>query len=312
MLLSHLPPELICRIFAYTDSPQDYTALQCTSRRIQTLGHALACRLAFLYNYFDADRPIYRHYYPRLVQWIASTGVEPIGHSMSKTARRVPTRLFVDGFQNSRWADINPMVLFRSESVAGPYTVPSVPDDHTPPLVRAKQASRHRLVENNVIRGVRRVYLDAEVWVDPNQRVACDCVFHQVDTIYCFTFSSGVREVHVGRILYQDEGIVSDTTWSSFLSVRHMNTTSIQVMPTPKRHRRLWAPCLLQSLEDCTLHRRITKGGLSAGRRFDYVFVYEHAPDDTICLEFCARTRNGDLEPRGFVLMKEFCIDWKT
>ncbi|ORY96759.1 hypothetical protein BCR43DRAFT_524805 [Syncephalastrum racemosum] len=312
MLLSHLASELICRIFAYANSPQDYMALGRTSRRLQVLGNAPACHLAFLYNYFDADRPIYKRDYPRLVQWIASTGVEPIGHTMTKTARRIPTQLFVNVFQNPRWADINPLVLFRSECVSGQYTVPSVLDDHTLPLVRARQASRHRLIENNEIRGVRRVYLDAEVRMDRNQKIVCDCVFHQIDAVYCFTVLRDVREVHVGRILYQDEGIVSDTTWSSLLSVCHRHTTSIQVMPTPKRHRRQWTPCLLQSLEGCTLQRRISKGGLSAGCRFDYVFVYEHVLDDTICLEFCARTPQGDLEPRGFVLMKEFCIVWKS
>ncbi|ORZ25330.1 hypothetical protein BCR42DRAFT_485517 [Absidia repens] len=129
---------------------------------------------------------------------------------------------------------------------------------------------------------------------------------------------------HYGTLWYEDEGIISDSSWAELLEVGH---TSIrpdyrELQPSSPLgyydyyrtyYHRGWRPCLLQTLYQCRLKRNVRKGGLKKGDVFDCVFVYEHREDDTICLEFCQR---DDVRQRwvaqGFLLFAEHHIAWSS
>ncbi|KAI8341888.1 hypothetical protein BC941DRAFT_499413 [Chlamydoabsidia padenii] len=140
--------------------------------------------------------------------------------------------------------------------------------------------------------------------------VAGDTLFaliHDTDTVVAFDQE---LNCHYGRLWYEDEGILTDRSWTDLLEIQD----KLDGTPVPMNYYKAyrgWQPCLLQTLYNCTLKQNVRKGGLKKGDRFDCVFVYEHREDDTICLEFCQRDQQRWV-PQGFLLFAEHHIAWSS
>jgi hypothetical protein len=152
-------------------------------------------------------------------------------------------------------------------------------------------------------------------------------LIHDTDTVVGFDQD---LNCHHGRLWYEDEGILTDSSWSTLLDVDRPPPDDGAEQPAEfcdlrpampagytdyykTYHYRGWRPCLLQTLYNCTLKQNVRKGGLKQGDRFDCVFVYEHREDDTICLEFCQRDEQRQRwVPQGFLLFAEHHIVWSS
>ncbi|CAO3578177.1 unnamed protein product [Absidia cylindrospora] len=129
---------------------------------------------------------------------------------------------------------------------------------------------------------------------------------------------------HYGKLWYEDEGIISDSSWTELLEVGHTSARPEyrELQPSSPLgyydyyrtyYHRGWRPCLLKTLYQCQLKRNVRKGGLKKGDVFDCVFVYEHREDDTICLEFCQRDEiRQRWVAQGFLLFAEHHIAWSS
>ncbi|ORZ20798.1 hypothetical protein BCR42DRAFT_409514 [Absidia repens] len=151
------------------------------------------------------------------------------------------------------------------------------------------------------------------------------CLLHDTNTVIGFDHDQ--LNCHHGTLWYEDEGIITDSSWHNLLHIAEDNDdnddddndSNAASSPSPSSpspslsmrppavanyrdlssspvgyydvyktsQHRGWRPCLLQTLYKCYLKQDVRKGGLKKGDYFDCVFVYEHREDDTICLEFC-------------------------
>ncbi|CAO3591590.1 unnamed protein product [Absidia cylindrospora] len=159
------------------------------------------------------------------------------------------------------------------------------------------------------------------------------CLLHDTNTVIGFDHDQ--LNCHHGTLWYEDEGIITDSSWHNLLHIADNNDDdndkSMRRLPALPDYRDLssspvgyydvyktsqhrgWRPCLLQTIYKCYLKQDVRKGGLKKGDYFDCVFVYEHREDDTICLEFCQwddfRRR---WMPQGFLLFAEHHIVWSS
>ncbi|KAG0166295.1 hypothetical protein DFQ28_007555 [Apophysomyces sp. BC1034] len=305
-LVDQFPVELVRAIFMLLTSTTDYANLSLTCRRFQHIGNSPGMRTIFLKSYFAACTitTSINDTLEIICRFIEASGVKPCSKNPSSVAEQIPTNHFISYMYGDVTSKRAILDLFRPRCLTQTWTIPTLGNRV---LARAKQATRHMTQGA----GPRRVYYDVTI-----NATRFYCVFLHVDMVVAFE-ENDTLSVRYGRIQYEDEGIVSTTSWDQLFkaSKLEINNMPLDRTATARRNNRPypvgWKPSLLRTFVDCTLLRPIRKGGLLAGERYKVVFMYEHQEDDTICLEFCEQL-GGCLRPRGYLLMVEHDIIWSA
>ncbi|KAI8093245.1 uncharacterized protein BX664DRAFT_372091 [Halteromyces radiatus] len=317
VLFLDLPTELLCHLLTFFDNPSHYHQLCMIHPLLYRIGRSFNSRYSFLSRTLIVDDQE-QHYRSILCRFLASSSIPfpsvyaidlmelvPTSHFCNfKDYPDIPTKKYLLQFfrtqRQTYYQHANNMKV----------TIPTLVNKTI--LAKAMTTHRHRLIG-----GIpRRVYYHV-TFQGVSSSSSLDpffCLFHDTDEVVGFDKD---LNCHHGKLWYEDEGIITDSSWDQLLTVGKTTLDYRCLRPSPvgyydqykTKYHRAWRPCLLKTLYQCQLKQDVRKGGLKKGDWFDCVFVYEHREDDTICLEFCQRDRHR-LQSQGFLLFSEHHIEW--
>jgi hypothetical protein len=328
-----LPIELISQVFTDLANPKDFFNLQLTCKTLNAISGVPSVRRTFLEKLFTESR---RHIFATTKeQWsdetfkgicafLESSKICPAYSDIRLVIQQVPTSHFCNFQYPSNDVKRAILNLFKSQALPAhsskPLTIPTLDNDvlAQAEYVVYQEATPHM--------APRRIFYNVTLKKDSGKFARAQhfyAIFHHIDCLVAFDDD---LNMHAGIPQYKDENIVSSAAWESLLS---SESAEINNMPTAGGPRRLPVgeeaftctledlpkpekpkPCLLRTFSNCTLLTDIAKGGLKKGQHFDYVFMYEHEDDDSICIEFCTQD-DGAVTPRGYLLMTENNIKWQ-
>ncbi|KAI9286791.1 hypothetical protein BC943DRAFT_358744 [Umbelopsis sp. AD052] len=333
MAVYTLPTELISQVFTDLASPNDFFNLQLASKSFNAISDVPSVRRAFLEKLFTPSR---KHIlattkeqwsdetFKGICAFLESSNIKPAYTDIRLVIQQVPTSHFCNFLYPSNDVKRAILNLFKSQALPAqsskPLTIPTLDNDilAQAEYVVYQEATSHM--------APRRIFYNVTLKKD-SDKFSRDqhfyAIFHHIDCLVAFDDD---LNMHAGIPQYKDESIITSAAWESLLSsesveINNMPTAggprrmpvgeeafscTLEDLPKPEKPK----PCLLRTFSNCELLTDIAKGGLKKGQQFDYVFMYEHEDDDSICMEFCTAD-DGAVTPRGYLLMTENNIRWQ-
>lgn len=328
-----LPNEIISQVFTDLPHPQDYLNLQLTCKSFNAIANFASIRRTFFEKLLTKSRDhIFAttkekwsdETFKGICAFLESSKIRPAYTDIRLVIQQVPTSHFCNFLFPSNDVKRAILNLFKAQALptqsAKPLTIPTLDNDvlAQAEYVFYQEATQHM--------APRRIFYDVTLKKESG-KFARDqhfyAIFHHIDCLVAFDDD---LNMHAGIPEYKDEDIISSTAWENLLSAESIE---INNMPTVEGSRRMPVgeeafictledlpkiekpkPCLLRTFSNCHVLHDIAKGGLKKGQFFDYVFMYEHEDDDSICMEFCSKD-DGAVTPRGYLLMTENNIKWQ-